>query len=85
MMTLICGLEMSKYSHESSPEPLESGKDSVKITIGSDSEQNGVRYQQRQNRPHGLASLSEHVENYSFQRLVIKSMNTGYLRVFALF
>ena len=53
-------------ANESSPEPLESGKDKqVKITIESDSEQDGVRYQQRKNRPHGLVSLSEHVENYS--------------------
>ena len=48
-------------ANESSPEPLESGKDKqVKITIESDSEQDGVRYQQRKNRPHGLVSLSEH-------------------------
>ena len=60
MRTLICGLEMPKYSHERSPEPLESGKDSVKTTIKSDSEQDGVRYQQRKNGPHGLVSLSEH-------------------------
>ena len=50
--------------------PLESGKDSVDINwirrLDSN-EQDGVRYkryQQRKNRPHGLMSLSEHVEKY---------------------
>ena len=46
---------------------------------------NKVTYQQRMNRPHGLVSLSEHVENYPSKISNKLLMNTGYLRVFALF
>ena len=74
-------------------EPLKSGLHLVKINLsGSDLTRwrirnqrvNKVTYQQRKNRPHGLVSLSEHVENYP-SKIVTKLMNTGYLRVFALF
>ena len=66
MKTLICGLEMSKYSHERWRfELLGLGKDSVKINLSGSLLQDGIRYQQQKNRQHGLVSLSGYVENYS--------------------
>ena len=69
-------------------EPLESGNDSVDINLsGSDSssEQDGITISttRRKNRPHGLVSLSEYVENCS-TKIIDKLMNKVHLLVFAL-
>ena len=45
-------------------EPLKSGKDLVRINLSGSQGYLSVTYQQRKNRPNGLVSLSEHVQNY---------------------
>ena len=69
-------------------EQLESGNDSVNINLsGSDSsgERDGITISttRQKNRPHGLVSLSEYVENYC-SKISNKLMNKVHLPVFAL-
>ena len=90
MTTLICGLEMSKYSRESSNHSNQANWDLVKINLsGSDV----TRWRTISTR---LPINNERINQMDWwaflnmfktilQRLVIKLMNTGYLRVFALF